>query len=74
MNRFLMWGVSAAAAGLGTAIGIAASLATGAQVLEMPAILASSSAFGLVAAIGMWLAFAPPRAYVAWLAAERATA
>ena len=74
VNRFLMWGVSAAAAGLGTAIGIAASLATGAQVLEMPAILASSSAFGLVAAIGMWLAFAPPRAYVAWLAAERATA
>ena len=74
VNRFLMWGLSAAAAGLGTAIPIAASLATGAQVLEMPAILASSSAFGLVAALGMWLAFAPPRAYVAWLAAERRAA
>lgn len=74
VNRFLMWGLSAAAAGLGTAVGIVGSLATGAAVLEMPAILASSSAFGLAAALGMWLAFAPPRAYVAWLAAERATA
>ena len=51
-NRFLMWGVSAAAAGLGTAIGVAASLATGRSVLELPAVLASSSAHH-IAAIGI---------------------
>ena len=73
-NRFLMWGVSAAAAGLGSAVGVVASLVTGAAIQEMPAILVSSSAHGLVAAIGMWLAFVPPRAYVDWLAAGRATA
>lgn len=74
VNRFLMWAISAGAAGLGTATGVAASLATGASPLELPAIVASSSAHGFVAAIGMWLAFAPPRAYVAWVSGRRASA
>jgi hypothetical protein len=74
VNRFLMWAISASAAGLGTVIGVGASLATGEAMLALPAVLASSSAFGLVAAVGMWLAFAPPRAYVAWIAGARARA
>jgi hypothetical protein len=67
-NRFLMWAISAGAAGLGTAIGVAASLATGRASLEIPAVVVSSSAHGFVAAVGMWLAFAPPRAYRVWIA------
>jgi hypothetical protein len=73
-NRFLMWAGSASAAALGTAVGVAASLATGRATLELPAILASSSALGLAAALGMWLAFAPPRAYVAWISGATARA
>lgn len=74
VNRFWMWATSAGAAGLGTAIGVAASVATGVDPLRLPAILVSSSAHGLVAAVGMWLAFAPPEAYTRWLARGRASA
>ena len=74
VNRFLMWAISAGAAGLGTALGVGASLATGKGPLELPAVLVSSSAHGLVAALGMWLAFAPPRAYVAWLSGAHSAA
>jgi len=74
VNRFLMWAVSASAAALGTVIGVGASLATGKDMFALPAVLASSSAHGFVAALGMWLAFAPPRAYVAWIAGARAPA
>jgi hypothetical protein len=74
VNRFLMWAISAGAAGFGTAIGVAASVAWNASPLQLPAIVASSSAHGFVAALGMWLAFAPPRAYVAWLSGGRAAA
>ena len=63
-NRFLMWALSAGAASLGTLIGVIASLATGRGPTELPAVLASASAHGFVAAVGMWLAFAPPRAYL----------
>jgi len=73
-NRFLLWTLSAGAAGLGTAIGVAASLATGKLPLAMPEVLVSSSAHGSVAALGMWLAFAPPRTYLRWLAGSRARA
>lgn len=74
VNRFLMWAISAAAAGLGTGLGVAASFATGKGPLELPAVLVSSSAHGLVAALGMWLAFAPPPAYRAWLSRARSAA
>jgi hypothetical protein len=69
VNRFLMWATSAAAAGLGTAIGVTASLSSGKPSIEIPWVVASSSLHGLVAAIGMWLAFAPPRSYVTWISA-----
>lgn len=73
-SRMLLWGVSAGAAGLGTAIGVVYSALTGIPSLESPAILASSSAHGLVAALAMWLAFVPPRAYERWLARSHVAA
>jgi hypothetical protein len=66
-NRFLLWACGAAAAGIGTAIGTGASWWTGEASIRIPWVIASSSAHGLVAAIAMWLAFVPPRAYTAWI-------
>ncbi len=74
VNRFLMWAISAGAAGIGTAIGVIGSLAAGRPPIEIPWVLACSSAHGVVAAIGMWLAFAPPRAYARWIAGRAARA
>ena len=69
-NRFLLWGIAAGAAGLGTAVGVTFQLATGIPSAEVPALLLSSSLHGLVAAIAMWLAFVPPRAYTLWIRAQ----
>jgi hypothetical protein len=69
-NRFLLWGIAAGSAGLGTAIGISFQLATGIPSVEVPALLMSSSLHGLVAAIAMWLAFLPPDFYTRWLRAR----
>jgi hypothetical protein len=69
-NRFALWGLAAGAAGLGTTVGVLYSFLTGRPFLDSPAILASSSAFGLVAACAMWLAFVPPARYVRWIAGE----
>jgi hypothetical protein len=66
-NRFLLWSFGAGAAGVGTAIGAAVSWHTGLASLQIPWVVASSSAHGLAAAIAMWLAFMPPRAYTAWI-------
>lgn len=66
-NRFLLWGVGTAAAGLGTAIGVAASLALGVSSLQIPWVVASSSAHGFVAAVAMWLAFVPTPAYLRYV-------
>ncbi len=73
-NRFALWGLAAGAACLGTAIGVLYSALTGHAFLDSPAILASSSVHGLVAACSMWLAFVPPRRYVRWIAGDAATA
>jgi hypothetical protein len=62
-NRFFLWGLGAGAAGLGSAIGVVAQLATGLSPLEVPAILLSSSLHGLTAAVAMWLAFLPTAGY-----------
>jgi hypothetical protein len=66
-NRFLLWGIAAGAAGLGTAIGVTFQVATGIPSAEVPALLLSSSLHGLVAAVAMWLAFVPPGFYTRWL-------
>jgi hypothetical protein len=66
-NRFLLWGIAAGSAGLGTAIGVTFQLATGIPSVEVPGLLMSSSLHGLVAAIAMWLAFLPPEFYTRWV-------
>ena len=71
-NRFFLWGLGAASAGLGTAIGTVAGIVTGLGALEIPWVLASSSAHGFVAAIAMWLAFVPPAWYLRWISGASA--
>lgn len=66
-NRFLLWGIGAGAAGVGTAIGVGASLAQGVSSLEIPWVVASSSAHGFVAAVAMSLAFIPPASYLRYV-------
>lgn len=73
-NRFLMWGVGAGAAGLGSLVGSVAQFATGLPSLEMPWVTVSSSLHGLVAAVALWFAFLPPARYRAWLAGRAAPA
>ena len=69
-NRFLLWGIGAGAAGLGSLIGIVVQIVTGAMSTQVPWVLASSSAHGFVAAVAMWLAFVPPAGYVRWVQAR----
>jgi len=63
-NRFLLWGLGAGAAGLGTTVGSVAQWWTGLPPLEIPFVTLSSSLHGSVAALAMWLAFLPPAAYL----------
>lgn len=63
-NRFLLWGIGAGAAGLGTAIGTVAAIVTGVTTLQADWVMASSSFHGFVAAVAMFLAFVPPKAYL----------
>src|SRR5690606_30936279 len=62
-DRFLLWGIGAGAAGLGSAIGTAVQLVSGRAPLEQSWVTMSSSLHGLVAAVALWLAFLPPAAY-----------
>jgi len=66
-NRFFLWGVGAGAAGVGTAVGIAAQMWIGRPPLEIPWVTLSSSMHGLVAAVAMWFAFLPSEAYTRFL-------
>jgi hypothetical protein len=63
-NRFLLWGIAAGSAGLGTLIGLVAVMLGGQAMMLHPALLACSSTFGSVAAIAMALAFFPPAFYL----------
>jgi hypothetical protein len=63
-NRFLLWGIGAGAAGVGTAIGTVAAVVTGVTTLHADWVMASSSFHGFVAAVAMFLAFVPPKAYL----------
>jgi len=64
-NRFLLWGVAACSASLGSWIGVVGQLVLGNEIQTHPGLLLCSSMHGLVAAIAMWLAFVPPAWYVA---------
>jgi hypothetical protein len=63
-NRFLLWGIGAGSAGVGSAVGIVASIVQGPPTDGFSWVMLSSSLHGLVAAVAMWLAFLPPAAYV----------
>ena len=74
-NRFLLWGIGIGAAGVGSVISLAAQLATGAAMAEMPGIMLSNSLHGLTAAVLMWVAFVPPAAWKRFVVeSHRATA
>lgn len=66
-NRFLLWGIGAGAAGVGSAIGVVAQLVTGRPPLDQAWVTMSSSLHGLVSASALWLAFVPPQAYRRWV-------
>jgi hypothetical protein len=62
-NRFLLWGLGIGAAGVGSAISVAAQVFTGQHMLEVPWVMVSNSLHGLTAAVLMWVAFIPPGFY-----------
>lgn len=66
-NRFFLWGLGAGAAGVGTAIGIAAQMVTGVPSMEIPWVTFSSSLHGLTAAVAMWFAFLPSARYLRFI-------
>ena len=71
-NRFLLWGIGAGAAGVGSLVGTVAQLATGVSVRDAGWVMVSSSLHGLVSAIALWLAFLPPRAFREYVKARAA--
>jgi hypothetical protein len=70
-NRFLVWGVGAAAAGIGSVFSMVAGLLDGVDALVDPGLLLLLSLHGLVAALCMWLAFLPPQVYLRYVAGAR---
>jgi hypothetical protein len=71
-NRFLVWGIGAAAAGIGSVFSMVAGTLYGPDALVDPGLLLLLSLHGMVAALCMWLAFLPPQAYLRRVARERA--
>jgi hypothetical protein len=66
-NRFLLWGIGAGAAGVGSLVGTVAALALGQANVQVGWVVVSSSMHGLVAAIALSLAFVPPPSYLRWV-------
>lgn len=69
-NRFLVWGIGAGAAGIGTVVSLVTGMIAGADALLDPTLLLLLAGHGLVAAVCMWLAFLPPRPYLRFLVAR----
>lgn len=59
-NRFLLWAIGAGAAGTGSAAGMVVGLATGRGMDQLPELTFALSLFGMISAVSLWLAFAPP--------------
>jgi len=66
-SRFLLWGIGAGMAGLGSAVGMAVGLATGRPMNELPLLTLVLSLFGMVSAVALWLAFAAPERFRVWI-------
>ena len=66
-NRFLLWGISSAAAFFGSGLIFVFVTVTGIDPNQIPSLNLIVSLHGLVAAIAMWLAFQPPASYVRWI-------
>ena len=66
-NRFLLWGLSSAAAFFGSALIFVFATLTGVDPNQIPSLTLTASLHGLVAAVAMWFAFQPPAFYVRWL-------
>jgi hypothetical protein len=71
-DRFLLWGLTALAVTAGVLLNTVA-LALQVSIFESPWVLLGSSATGLAQAVLLVLAFAPPRAYLAWVRARART-
>jgi hypothetical protein len=67
LDRFRLWAICCGATVVGFAVFMTALL-LGRNPAETPWLLAATSAIGLIAAVALWLAFAPPRAYLARVA------
>jgi hypothetical protein len=68
-DRLLLWGLMALVVAAGVLLNTVA-LALQISIFESPWILLGSSATGLAQALLLVLAFAPPRAYLAWVRAR----
>lgn len=63
-NRFLLWAIGAGMAGSGSLVGTIVGLSLGRPLGELPALTLTLAGFGMVSACALWLAFAPPEAYL----------
>ena len=59
-SRFLLWGVGAGMAGIGSLLGGVIALVQGRGMNELPELTVMLSMFGMTSAISLWLAFATP--------------
>lgn len=71
LNRFLLWAIAGVGAFTGSLTMSAVSFAGGAP-WDDPLALSALGLGGLSSAICAWLAFMPPRAYLAWVAKTKA--
>lgn len=65
-NRLLLWGLMGLSVAAGIVLNMVAGL-RGVSIVESPLVLLGSSCTGMAQTILLVLAFAPPRAYVAWV-------
>jgi hypothetical protein len=66
-SRFLLWGIGAGAAGIGSLFGTVVALASGHDMNELPELTLALSLFGMISAVSLWLAFATPDWFKKWV-------
>ena len=67
VNRVLLWGLATGTAGIGIAIGACGTIVQAPGELPPTWVSVNFALFGLVSAIGFWLAFHPPVVYSRWI-------